>query len=254
MGVLKGDVDILGLGTLLQTLAMNGREGVLSLYKDMDRKTIYFGPHGIRLLSTTMKRVNRLGKILVRLRKITTDDLKNLLEEQKLVGWKLGQIALNTGKITKHDLETALHEQVQEEIFDLFMWKDAAFEFADGPPKEKSNNPLAELTIDTNVTSIILEAARRADELLQIREIVNDEEMIPKLTGATMKASPLADDKECAQSIVPLINGKRTTREILAGSVYPRFTTMRALYAMIQLGYVEQTGGKSQTRITKAVR
>ncbi len=252
MGVLKGDVEILGLGTLLQTLAMNGREGVLTLYRDMDRKTIYFGPHGIRLLSTTMKRVNKLGKILVRLHKITADDLKGLLEEQKLVGWKLGQIAVNTGKISQQDLETALHEQVQEEIFDLFMWQAAAFEFADGAPREKSNNPLAELTIDTNLTQIILEAARRQDELLQIREIVNDDEMVPVLTGTPMKASPLAEDKECAQAILPLLNGRRTVREIVAASVYPRFLTMRAIYAMIQLGYLRTSGGRG-TRITKAV-
>ena len=67
-----------------------------------------------------------------------------------------------------------------------------------------------------------------------------------------MKASPLADDRECAQSILPLINGRRTVREIVAGSVYPRFATMRAIYAMVQLGYVRTSGGRG-TRVTRAV-
>ena len=43
MGILKGDVEILGLGNLLQTLAMNRREGELTMFAGMDKKSIYFG-------------------------------------------------------------------------------------------------------------------------------------------------------------------------------------------------------------------
>jgi len=238
MGILKGDVEILGLGTLLQTLAMNGREGILTLYRGMDRKTIYFGPHGIRLLSTTMRRVNRLGKILQRKRKITADELKALLEEQKLVGWKLGQICINTGKINKKDLDEALHEQVAEEIFDLFMWPDAAFEFQEGPPRQKSDNPLAELTVDTNITHIVLEAARRQDELLQIRQFLNDDEMVLALAGKP-RLDTFGEDRDTVTSILPLIDGRRRVREILQNSIYPRFATMRALYALVSTGIVK---------------
>ncbi len=255
MGILKGDVEILGLGTLLQSLAMNGREGILTLYRGMDRKSIYFGPHGIRLLSTTMKRVNRLGKILLRRRKLTGDDLKGLLEEQKLVGWKLGQIALNTGKINRRDLDDALHEQVQEEIFDLFMWPDAAFEFHEGPPKTKSDNPLADLTVDTNITHIVLEAARRQDELLQIRQLVNDDDMVLTMLGRPAKLDALHDDRETAQAIIPLIDGKRNVREIVQNSIYPRFVTMRAVYALIANGFVKAQSVRGTTvRIVEPAR
>jgi len=45
---LKGNVDLLGLGNLLQILSMNGREGILTLVRDEDRKSVHFGPQGIR--------------------------------------------------------------------------------------------------------------------------------------------------------------------------------------------------------------
>ena len=61
MPILKGDVEILGLGNLLQLLAMNHREGVLTLTRESDRKTIHFAERGMRLLSSTMKRINKLG-------------------------------------------------------------------------------------------------------------------------------------------------------------------------------------------------
>ena len=51
----------------------------------------------MRLLSSSMKRMNKLGKILLRRRRITKEDLESLLKEQRLLGWKLGQVAVETG-------------------------------------------------------------------------------------------------------------------------------------------------------------
>ena len=121
MGILKGDVDILGLANLFQILAMNNREGELNLYNGMERKSIYFSPNGIRILETTMKRVNLIGKILVRRGKIQKQDLTDLLKEQKLLGWKLGKIAVTSGLCSPGDVQEALLEQVEEELFDAFM-------------------------------------------------------------------------------------------------------------------------------------
>ena len=130
MRALRGDVDILGLGSLLQLLSFNKREGILTVAQGTEKKTIHFGAQGIRLLSSSMRRINKLGKILLRRRTISKEDLDALLKEQKLLGWKLGQIALTSGLVKKKDIEDALREQVEEEIFDLFMWSNATFEFA----------------------------------------------------------------------------------------------------------------------------
>src|SRR5262249_35290684 len=159
MPTLKGDVEILGLGNLLQLLAMNHKEGLLTLFKGDDRKTIYFSPRGMRLLSSSMKRINKLGKILLRRKRISKDDLDALLKEQKLLGWKLGQIAVESGLVQKKDVEDALREQIEEEIFDMFMWDGAGFEFSEGraPHQKDDNNPLAGVTFDANMTGLILE-------------------------------------------------------------------------------------------------
>ena len=110
MRTLKGSVDLLGLGNLLQILSMNGREGILTIARAEDRKSVHFGPEGIRLLFSSMRRINKLGKILLRRRRISKDDLDALLKEQRLLGWKLGQVALTSGLVRKEDVETALLE------------------------------------------------------------------------------------------------------------------------------------------------
>jgi hypothetical protein len=255
MGILKGDVDILGLGNLLQLLSMNKREGIFTLYKDMERKTVYFAPQSIRLLSSTMKRINKLGKILLRRRQITKEDLDALLKEQKLLGWKLGQIAVSSGLVKKKDVEEALREQIEEEIFDMFMWNDAAFEFAEGkkPKIEDLGGALAGFRFDTNVTTLLLEAARRTDELLMTRRILNDDDMVLQKLPFEIQADELGEDLAAIDSIAPLINGKRTLREIVQLSIYPRFQSMRAIYKLFTLGYVKAHDRRGQPiRLTRA--
>lgn len=247
MRALKGDVDILGLGNLLQLLSFNKREGILTIAQGAEKKTIHFGPQGIRLLSSSMRRINKLGKILLRRRTISKEDLDALLKEQKLLGWKLGQIALTSGLVKKSDIEEALREQVEEEIFDLFMWSDAGFEYGEGKaPKEDPDSPLAALTFGASVTSLVLEAARRADELLVIRRLLDNDEMMIEKFPFDIEADELGADLEVVESILPLMNGRRTLGEIVNASIYPKFATMRAVYRLFTLGYIKAHDRKGQ--------
>jgi hypothetical protein len=248
MPVLKGDVEILGLGNLLQLLAMNHKEGILTLIRGDDRKTIHFATKGMRLLSSSMKRINKLGKILLRRKRISKEDLDALLKEQKLLGWKLGQIAVESGLVQKRDVEEALREQIEEEIFDMFMWKEAAFEFVEGrAPKVEESNPLSGVTFDANVTTLLLEAARRADELLMIRRILTDDDMTISKFPFEIQADELGQDMETVDEVLPLINGRRSVREIVNASIYPRFVTMRAIYRLLVLGYIKALDRKGNT-------
>jgi uncharacterized protein DUF4388 len=251
MRSLKGDADILGLGNLLQLLSFNKTEGILTLIQGSEKKTIHFGPQGIRLLSSSMRRINKLGKILLRRKSITKEDLDALLKEQKMLGWKLGQIALTSGLVKKKDIEEALREQVEEEIFDLFMWHDAAFDFIEGKaPKEDDESPLAGLTFGTSVTSLVLEAARRADELLVIRRLLDNDEMAIEKFPFDVEADEVGPDLEVVESILPLMNGRRTLGEIVNASIYPRFATMRAIYRLFTLGHIKAHDRKGRAILT----
>lgn len=240
MRSLKGDVDVLGLGTLLQALAMTGREGVLTLLRGSNRKTIHFSPRGMRLHSTSMKRIDKLGDILLKKKKISAEDLKSLLGEQKLLGWKLGHLAVDSGKVSRKDVEEALREQVQEEVYDMFLWVDASFEFVQGPPRSKPDHPLSELTYSPSITSLVLEAAHHADEILKLRKLLDDPEVVLARIPKPLQPVELGDDLDSVAAILPLINGRRTLHDIEHDSTYPRYSTLRAIRALLAHGYAQR--------------
>lgn len=240
---LKGHVDLVGLGNLLQLLSMNKAEGVLSVARGSEKQSVHLGPDGIRLLGSTVPRVRRLMRLAARLsgpKLITSQRLKNLLGKEKLLGWTLGHVLYSNEELTQERIQQALRLQVEEEILDLFVWDRAGFSFVEGrPSRAQLSTPLARLAIRADITSLLLEAARRADELLQIRKTLPDDLAKVRKLPREIHADQLGEDVVRVDAILPLINGRRTLKAILGASIYPKFATMRAVHKLLTLGYAK---------------
>jgi len=240
MGELRGDVSILSFADLLQHLSSRQSAGSLSILQGPMQKMIYVSPEGMRLISTSTRKTSSLGEILIRTRKITRTQLDQLLVEQQKTGKRLGELVSRQGLVTKSDIETALREQAQEEIYDLFSWTEAKFEFSEGPePAKPKDFPLADVIVDASPTSVMLEAARRADELMVIRKTVRDESMIPIRTTKPFVADKLGLNPDLLTAVYSQISGRVGISEVIRLSLYPRFEALRAMYVLATKGYVK---------------
>jgi CheY-like chemotaxis protein len=240
MGELRGDVSVFSFADLLQHLASRQGSGSLNIIQGPMQKTIYVSAEGMRLISTSTRKTSSLGEILIRTRKITRAQLDQLLVEQQKTGKRLGELVSRQGLVTKSDIETALREQAQEEIYDLFSWTEAKFEFSEGPePAKPKDFPLADVIVDASPTSVMLEAARRADELMVIRKTVRDESMIPIRTTKPFVADKLGLNPDLLTAVYSQISGRVGISEVIRLSLYPRFEALRAMYVLATKGYVK---------------
>jgi CheY-like chemotaxis protein len=250
MGELRGDVSILSFADLLQHLSNTQGAGLLNIVQGPMQKTIYISPEGMRLLATSTRKTSSLGEILIRTRKISRTQLDQLLLEQQKTGKRLGELVSRQGLVTKTDIETALREQTQEEIYDLFSWTEAKFEFKEGPePAKPKDFPLADVIVDASPTSVMLEAARRADELLVIKKVVRDETMIPIKTTKEFHPDKLGLNPDLLTAIYGQINGRVGISEVIRLSLYPRFEALRAVYVLAQKGCVKIMDREGATMI-----
>jgi len=253
---LKGHVDLVGLGNLLQLLSMNKTEGLLAVTRGREKQAIHFGHEGIRLLSSTVSRVRRLSKLATKLSGrtlITPERLKNLLGKEKLLGWTLGQLVFANEQVSSEKIHEALRHQVEEEILDLFVWDGATFSFEEiRPSRTQLASPLGSITIRADVTALLLEAARRADELLQIRKTLPDDGTKVQKIPREIHADELGEDLVRVDAILPLINGRRTLKAILEASIYPKFATLRAVHKLLTLGYAKAHDRSGATMVLAA--
>src|SRR5688572_30998994 len=226
MNELNGSVALLALPDLLQYLSTNHKAGVLTVTQGRMSKGLHLGPKGMRLLSISPRRIPSLVEILIRTRKFSRAQLEELAAEQRKTGKRLGELVSRL--VTKADVDSALREQAQEEIYDLFLWSEARFEFKEGPePAKPKDFPFADVVVDASPTSVMLEAARRADELAVIRKVVSDEAMIPLRTSKPFAADKLGLDPDLLSAVYGHINGRVAVAEVIRLSHYPRFEALR---------------------------
>jgi CheY-like chemotaxis protein len=237
---ITGDLGLVGIANLLQLLSSSQAQGRLSIASGAAEKVIGFALDGIRLLQG-VHRTNPLGEILLRTRKITQGQLQDLLIEQRASRKRLGDLAAERGIITQQALETALREQAAEEIYDLFTWSEAVFEFTETnePLDPASLSPLASVVLDANVVSIMIEAARRLDELARIREVLTDFQLVVEQVEIPLSIDDPGLDPMAVEDLLPLIDGERSVEKIVEESLYPKFTVLRTIYVLAQRGIVK---------------
>ena len=72
----------------------------------------------------------------------------------------LGKVLVEKGYITAENLEKLIHDQIEEIIFDLFVWDKGDFEY-----KDARLNLQGMVITRLNVVKLLLEASRRIDEM-----------------------------------------------------------------------------------------
>ncbi|MCI0340244.1 MAG: DUF4388 domain-containing protein [Planctomycetales bacterium] len=236
---LKGDLDSISLADIFQTLSMTGQEGTLVVRGSDQVKYIHFTRDGVSLLTSGEKKMGRLGDMLVGLGKISPDDLRSALTRQKETGGLIGETLTELGLVTPKDIENAVRIQIEEEIYDLFSWTNANFEFNEGAAPEnffaEADQPVTRLTF--NVNSLIMEAARRIDEWDAI------EQQIASTKEIFVLDSPRSLEGEWSPQerlVLEALDGERNVDEVIDTTHVPKFEVCKFLARLVEEGRVKR--------------
>src|SRR4051812_4804278 len=128
---LKGDLDSIGLAELFQTLSSQRATGVLTVTGSFGEKVVAIAHGEIAVLSDKTAERVRLGDLLIARGKLTETQLNEALKIQRTSEQRsrLGDVLVKQNMIKPQDIAESLKFQVEEEIYELFTWKGATFDF-----------------------------------------------------------------------------------------------------------------------------
>jgi hypothetical protein len=178
---LKGNVEAFSLAAILQSIKTNQHSGTLKIEKDKNKKLIYFTQGEVYLLSEGVKKMRKMGHHLVKNRIVSEKAIQDALIEQRQTNKLLGEILKEQGLITDEDINKILIHQIEEEIYSIFFWNYATFEFTKDFFPPEFINPVKDVKkVSFNTNSLLMEAARRMDDWQRIEKFVPTEKMIFK--------------------------------------------------------------------------
>jgi outer membrane protein assembly factor BamB/tetratricopeptide (TPR) repeat protein len=231
---LKGDLASVDLAQVFQMLAMNQKVGLLSIQAPRSWKALYFDHRGVTLYYNEHTLLDKVLSSLVVTGALAEETVREARDHAAQTGGTVVDTILAGGFITEDQLIEAFRRAMEEEIYDLFFWRDARFEFFEEMSSFEGHEGVVNEQFFFSTDSLIMEAARRIDEWSYIRERVPGPLEVYRSTA--QNAFDLEDD---ALVILDLADGKRNVARMVEVTGMPSFQVYKSLATLLDAGYLE---------------
>jgi uncharacterized protein DUF4388 len=213
---------------LFQWVSLGQKSGTLVVARESVEKKVFFR-NGRVISSASNDPREYLGQFLMSHGYLSEPELTKAMEVQRQSGILLGKILVMIEVISEEDLQRLMRRKAEEEIYDVFLWRDGQFHFVED---ELPKNEMIPLQVD--VTGIVMEGTRRVDEWSRIRQVIASDNVVPVM----QKAIDDAGLTDVERTIVNAVDGRRTIAEIVLESRSSSFVVSSALCHFIREGEV----------------
>jgi len=228
---LKGNLKTFLLPSLLQMLCNDKKTGVLEVYNEGKKIQIYMKEGNI-IYAVSSDKKNLLGDLARRKGIISAEKLQECIKigiEKKM---RLGNILLEKGYVSKDTLKNIVAEQAASIVHQLFLLEKGDFEY-----KDIALNVGNEVICNLDTMQIIFEASRRVDEWSIVLKQIPDDQIILKVKEKRDGEIKINNNE---WTVLSLIDGRRTIKEMLTESNYDDFALYKILYSLISSGLIEK--------------
>lgn len=269
---LKGTLKDFGIADILQLIGQQQKTGTLNLKnKDQEVHVGFKDGSIVRAESSTRKKKELIGAMLVRAEIITEAQLEQALETQRRTLKRLGDVLVQTKAITLQRFHQMVQLQVSETLFRLFGWKSGTYAFEQGEVEHD-----VEAIKPLRAESVLMEGFRMVDEWPMIRRKIPSYEVtfekLKELPPAPLEQDDPADDLDDAfaeekpaekkgdfaslgrteRTVFAFVMAGRGVRKIIDLSCIGEFETCKALTNLVNLEYLKVIPGKVKSQAVGA--
>ena len=233
---LEGPLKEFHIQDVFQLLDLGRKSGVLRVTSELRQVsgTVSFDQGGV-VAASLGKDSQLLGTRMVRLGKITEDDLARARAQQESGDTRrLGDILVANGAISRRELDRQLKGQIEDTIFQLLGWTEGYFRFEDGAPSEV----IVQSPLRIPTEALLMEAARRHDEWSKIAAKVPHLRVVPRLPPPDSGSSGRLDLLPFEWEVLAAVDGERDLHALAGVLGRSEFDVARTVYALSAAGVI----------------
>ncbi|MDP6930365.1 MAG: PQQ-binding-like beta-propeller repeat protein [Planctomycetota bacterium] len=233
---LQGDLASVDLAQIFQMLALSQKAGLLVVEAADDRKALYFDSRGVTLYYNEHTLLDRVLARMVRTGMLAPSIEQQARHHASSTGASVADALLAGACFTEDQLEAGYRSEMEEEIYDLFFWDAAQFQFFEGASTLEGREGSVSDRMFFATDSLIMEAARRIDEWSYIRERVFSAQEIYQ---PSLKDGNALGVDDTAMSVLDFVDGKRTVARMVEVAGLSSFNTYKALASLLDEGLIK---------------
>jgi hypothetical protein len=256
---LEGSLRDFDLFSLFNMIKIQGKNGTLVLSQGQEFVKVFFENGEIVGCDSNQVRMeDRLGTMLVRLGRLTGEELLAMVQVQRQTLKRMGTLLLESGKVAPSDLQDALFNQATAILHRTFRWVEGDYRFDSLLPPDLDRDHFVPIPVDT----VLMEAARIQDEWPEVeRRLPGMDTPLGKSPRAQAlhldidhDVSSLLDGRGQMQHgssgltheqemVLSYFSHPQNIKEIIQISRYEELDTCKAIADLIEAGLVEPITG-----------
>ena len=233
---LKGDLASVDLAQVFQMLALNQKVGLLCIQSPTRWKSLYFDERGVTLYFNEHTMLDRVLNKLVCRGILASDGVAEAREHAAQHSQRVVDGLLAGGYLTDEELNSSLCNEMEEEIYGLFFWNDAKFEFFEGATEYEGREGVIHDDFFFGTDMLIMEAARRIDEWGYIRSRVSNSLEIHRQSDSGANSFEM---DESLVEVYDVIDGRRNVDRLIEISGLSPFHLFKDLARLIDENLIE---------------
>ncbi len=246
---MRGDLEQINLSDIFQTLSMTKMEGVLRVRNPLEQRQVYFNNGYVRIMVPPRIATRRLGQRLVQAGLIQADQLRAALVRQRKERLPIGELLVTAGLLTAEQVDEIAGMQVGEDLFALFTWRHGTFEFWKGEIGDPELQQQFDTCPEFEVSSLLLEVARRSDEWESILGEISSLDEVPH-RAAEVPETRKVDD--AARALVCGADGRATYRDLAEQTTLGLFEVARVARDLVREGILANIDDSSLVAVADA--
>jgi len=236
--VLSGEVQVVPLAQVLQLLQEQSQTGILTVTRGNAKVDVFFRQGKVEFTAAAgVAEEFLLGRFVISNNLMSREDLDALLKNRTDRSVPLGTQLVKLGYITTAELRQIMCQQASEIIYELLRWSAGRFVF-----RATRELPAAalEASLGLSVEGILMEGFRRVDEWHLIeKEIDNFDIVFVRNDDAVTHMGRGRLTRE-EQTVLDLVNGKNTVKEIIRQSRMSSFDVSKMLYRLLSIRLIRK--------------
>lgn len=222
------------LSDIVALIAQSKWRGELSVVAGVGKRSIFFDGGAVAGAATEVPD-ERLGETLYRFGVITRGQLDAVVEASSKSGKRLGEAATDLGLLSSEELFPMMARQVEEVFYAALRVEHGVYYFFDDFDERRLF-----VRHNLNAGGLLMESARRMDEMRFFRERVPNEHQVPV---------PLLFQGEVPEEVAEVFDqcdGHRDIAEIGRRTGQLEFEVTRAIYQLVGGGFVRLNSPRPQ--------
>jgi len=237
VGTLRMAGELRTPGAVCDVVAMAAQSswtGELVVLDADSQRSVYLDGGAVVGASTNVAS-ERLGETLYRFGVITRAQLDAVIKASTVSGKRVGETAIELDFVSPEDLFPMMARQVEEVFYAALRVGDGAFYVFD-----RYDETLLPRRHNMSAGQLLMEGARRMDEMRFFRERIPNDEYIPVRRAGDKKPPPELSEafSQC--------DGKRSIAEIGRRTGQLEFEVTRSVFQLLQGGFITVTAPRPQ--------